>query len=533
MLSERRWSEGSALRFLKAKANQLSLSAPSSPSPSTSSLSWSTSMCSSSELLDGQSVEDVSSGSSSEPGTEDVPGFPPGEIRQHATDGFMKRFWRRKKSLTINEYDPSFKVIYLGNVLTGWAKGEGCVDRPLATLWKNYKAQNGKQEIQMKMTVSNSGLKAFTKEHGLTEYWSNRVTFCNTHPRFPKVFCWVYRHEGRRLKQELRCHAVLCPSEAKAGKLAQALQDRLQFALQEFRRDKLNRQKARLSLANCVYDVPSLPRRKQLLSTGMNNYRPPLERSKSAPKLKSIEEGYEESALEDLVEEDEDNEETLLDEAPIINGTHPNPTSNPEIITDQDQDDEEDEVSFAYNPDSSSCPCAKSGECQCQRQKPGELYGTLPGQLLGVEAPDDYEEEEEEEEASSSPPTSSRLLPRSSLPSHVLPGPVRVDPSPHEPRSSFSLGSRVCPGEKPHCEAGLCDEQFCSARSSTRLAEDLERLRLDGAPDLVLESNNNINNNNNITSNTFVAEKKGFDEKEILRAVTIAGLVGCFRQSKA
>ena len=50
--------------------------------------------------------------------------------------------------------------------------------------------------------------------------------------QFLQVFCWVYRHEGRRLKQELRCHAVLCPSEAKAAKLALALQERLQFALQ-------------------------------------------------------------------------------------------------------------------------------------------------------------------------------------------------------------------------------------------------------------------------------------------------------------
>lgn len=46
----------------------------------------------------------------------------------------------------------------------------------------------------------------------------------------------------------------------------------------------------RLSLANSLYDNPSLPRRKLLLSTGGQNYRPPLERSKSAPKLSAIEE---------------------------------------------------------------------------------------------------------------------------------------------------------------------------------------------------------------------------------------------------
>lgn len=49
-----------------------------------------------------------------------------------------------------------------------------------------------------------------------------------------------------------------------------------------------------------------MPRRKIMLSTGANNYRPPLERSKSAPKLFSIEE---------LVDEEEDDEENLDEEA--------------------------------------------------------------------------------------------------------------------------------------------------------------------------------------------------------------------------
>ena len=32
-------------------------------------------------------------------------------------------FWKRK-SANITEYDPTYRVVYLGNVLTGWAKGE-------------------------------------------------------------------------------------------------------------------------------------------------------------------------------------------------------------------------------------------------------------------------------------------------------------------------------------------------------------------------------------------------------------------------
>lgn len=61
----------------------------------------------------------------------------------------------------------------------------------------------------------------------------------------------------------------------------------------------MNRQNARLSLANSVYENPSMPRRKILLSVGSNNYRPPLERSKSAPRLMAIEEAIGEEGEEE------------------------------------------------------------------------------------------------------------------------------------------------------------------------------------------------------------------------------------------
>jgi len=160
-------------------------------------------------------------------------------------------------------------------------------------MWKNYTC-NQKPDVHMKLTITQSGLKAFTKDHGLTEYWSHRITYCLASPQFPRIFCWVYRHEGRKLKQELRCHAVVCAKESVAKLIAGQLQGRLAQALNEFKRDKISRQNARLSLANSVYDNPSLPRRKILLSTGSHNYRPPLERSKSAPRLMCIEECLEE-----------------------------------------------------------------------------------------------------------------------------------------------------------------------------------------------------------------------------------------------
>ncbi|KAK0158023.1 hypothetical protein PV327_011269 [Microctonus hyperodae] len=37
----------------------------------------------------------------------------------------LRIFWRRHRgNASITEYDPCYKVAYLGNVLTGWANGE-------------------------------------------------------------------------------------------------------------------------------------------------------------------------------------------------------------------------------------------------------------------------------------------------------------------------------------------------------------------------------------------------------------------------
>lgn len=213
----------------------------------------------------------------------------------------LGRLWRRNShSIEISRPDPEYKVSYLGNVLTGWAKGEGCVEKPLATLWRNY-TQNSKPDVLMKLCLCPSGLKATTRQHGLTEYWSHRITYCTAPKNYPRVFCWIYRHEGRKLKHEFRCHAVICTKESVAKDISSTLKENLAKALQEFKRDKLNRQNARLSLANSVYDNPSMPRRKIMLSVGANNYRPPLERSKSAPKLMAIEEM--------IAEEDEEADE--------------------------------------------------------------------------------------------------------------------------------------------------------------------------------------------------------------------------------
>ena len=112
------------------------------------------------------------------------------------------------------------------------------------------------------------------------------------------------------MKQELRCHAVLCPKEDKAKHISRNLQDRLHQALVDFKKEKISRQNARLSLANSIHDNPSMPYRKLLLQTGTCNYKPPIERSKSAPKLTSIEEAdFEEEEEFDESDEDEDDDE--------------------------------------------------------------------------------------------------------------------------------------------------------------------------------------------------------------------------------
>lgn len=199
------------------------------------------------------------------------------------------KFWN-KKSFQVNQYDPSFKVIYLGNLgMQICSKDESCLDKPLSTLWNNYLV-NMKTEIVMRLTICNSGLKAITRQHGLTQYWSNRLVYCCAHKNYPRIFAWIYRHEGKKMRQELRCHAVFCPSPDKATKIATLLNQRLCHALQEFKREKKSRGPSSISDNNPQsHMLPrTIPLRRLILAKGSANFRPPLERSKSAPKLTSI-----------------------------------------------------------------------------------------------------------------------------------------------------------------------------------------------------------------------------------------------------
>ncbi|EJW87838.1 hypothetical protein WUBG_01246 [Wuchereria bancrofti] len=199
---------------------------------------------------------------------------------------FPFRRWR--KHYTINPPNDTYHVIYLGNVLTIIAKGEECLEKPLSLIWHTY-CNRKRAELPMKLTVTRSGLKAETKQQGITEYWSHRITYCLASSNLPRVFCWVYKHEGKKMKPELRCHAALCKKPSDPYRIAQTLEHYLRAALQEYRREKLYRQNTRIN-ALTIGQPFTGPKRKLLLQTGSLNFRPPGGRSKSAPRLFAIDE---------------------------------------------------------------------------------------------------------------------------------------------------------------------------------------------------------------------------------------------------
>ena len=228
----------------------------------------------------------------------------------------------RKRKVSITEKDPTYKVRYLGNVQTTMMKGEGCVDKPTGVLWNNY-TKTTNAGIDMKLTLCASGMKAITKEQGLTEYRAHRISYCIAHPKYPKMFVWVYRHEGKKMKVELRCHAVLCKSESKAKVMAIQLHEKLTEALNDFKREKTRRQNTRLLLqrtnslpgrpggtvdALVSEMTPSQPVRTKFLSQGQN-FKPSINHSTSAPKLGCISEDKEEEVSGCILEEDEEEEE--------------------------------------------------------------------------------------------------------------------------------------------------------------------------------------------------------------------------------
>ncbi|KAL3074686.1 hypothetical protein niasHT_038159 [Heterodera trifolii] len=265
-------------------------------------------------------------------------------------------FRNRKKCYDLNPPEESHQVTYLGNMLTIMGKGDTSIDRPLEVITRAWGAtvakgatrhgagatfgQQQAQQLAMRLCVCRSGLRAETCM-GVTEYFTHRITWSAAPSQYPRVFCWIYKHEGKRMKPELRCHAVLCRRADEPQQMHQTLRRHLQSALQEYKREKASAERTRHRRNSVLHFASSagtaaasvacssnsggggehaqlqqqqsttmmMPRRKAVLQTGALNFRPPLSRSRSVPRLCSIDE--EEARAE---EQEDECDETVKDE---------------------------------------------------------------------------------------------------------------------------------------------------------------------------------------------------------------------------
>ncbi|XP_062961583.1 protein FAM43A [Cynocephalus volans] len=227
-------------------------------------------------------------------------------------------FRSKRKKLHITSEDPTYTVLYLGNATTIQARGDGCTDLAVGKIWS--KSEAGRQGTKMKLTVSAQGIRmVHAEERALRRpghlYLLHRVTYCVADARLPKVFAWVYRHELKHKAVMLRCHAVLVSKPEKAQAMALLLYQTSANALAEFKRLK-RRDDARHQQQELVgaHTIPLVPLRKLLLH-GPCCYKPPVERSRSAPKLGSITEDLlGEQQEQELQEEEEEHPQSCLEE---------------------------------------------------------------------------------------------------------------------------------------------------------------------------------------------------------------------------
>ncbi|CAI9542968.1 unnamed protein product [Staurois parvus] len=198
-------------------------------------------------------------------------------------------FKSKRKKIKITGEDPTYTVLYLGNATTLQSKGDGCTDLAVCKIWS--KSEMGKHGTKMKLTVSAQGIRMVHVEDKAKRpghlYLLHRVTYCVADPRLPKIFAWIYRHEMKHKAVMLRCHAVLVSKPEKAKAMALLLYQTSANALAEFKRLK-RREDARHQQQQLIgeHNIPLVPLRKLL--NGQCCYKPPVERSRSAPKLGSI-----------------------------------------------------------------------------------------------------------------------------------------------------------------------------------------------------------------------------------------------------
>ncbi|XP_014340185.1 protein FAM43A [Latimeria chalumnae] len=208
-------------------------------------------------------------------------------------------FKSKRKKIKITSEDPTYTVLYLGNATIIQSKGDGCTDLAVSKIWS--KSEMGKNGTKMKLTISSQGIRMVHVDEKAKRpghlYLLHRVTYCVADPRLPKIFAWIYRHEMKHKAVMLRCHAVLVSKPEKAKAMALLLYQTSTNALAEFKRLK-RRDDARHQQQQLIGEqtIPLVPLRKLL--NGQCYYKPPIERSRSAPKLGSI--------TEDLLGEEEE-----------------------------------------------------------------------------------------------------------------------------------------------------------------------------------------------------------------------------------
>uniref|UniRef100_A0A8C9JKU1 Family with sequence similarity 43 member A n=1 Tax=Panthera tigris altaica TaxID=74533 RepID=A0A8C9JKU1_PANTA len=275
-------------------------------------------------------------------------------------------FRSKRKKLHITSEDPTYTVLYLGNATTIQARGDGCTDLAVGKIWS--KSEAGRQGTKMKLTVSAQGIRmVHAEERALRRpghlYLLHRVTYCVADARLPKVFAWVYRHELKHKAVMLRCHAVLVSKPEKAQAMALLLYQTSANALAEFKRLK-RRDDARHQQQELVgaHTIPLVPLRKLLLH-GPCCYKPPVERSRSAPKLGSITEDLLGEQQEQELQEEEEEEHT-------------------EGCLEEEEEEEEEEEDRAGEED----PAAEEAEAQralvvAMHLECGDLLDTLESGL--------------------------------------------------------------------------------------------------------------------------------------------------------
>lgn len=202
------------------------------------------------------------------------------------------------------------------------------VDKPVKILWDNHLKHNGHAGLKMKLTLTQGGLRVDTKDHGLTEYYGHRIHFIQAHPLHPKLFVWVYQHVGKNLKTEIRCHAAMCQSAREARSIEHLLNDRLQRTFLEYKREKRRQQNSRLCNSKNGGILLNQFGTRKRSFRSTKNYKPPVQHGMSSA-----------PKLDDVIEEEEEPvEEREITDHNLKNEsiTHSNESENEDTFIEND-----------------------------------------------------------------------------------------------------------------------------------------------------------------------------------------------------